>query len=192
MTQHSKFSEAAADLYESNKAIMRLVSDGFHLKRERTLTPGPSPKGRGESGHEGSSPHGRSGDEGRSQRDLYIQLIDYSELVAFREPNPGEAPTIVAEDEAVYGGSRNIFKIVNQLEIVGHEKGIPDGILYINGLPLAVSENGQKIGSRHESRHRVAIDRSNPILSYSSFPAVVRIFQTTASDGESYNLPAAA
>ena len=100
---------SAADLYESYKAIMKLVSDGFLLKRED-----------------------------RSQKDLYIQLIDYSELVAFREPNPGEVPTIVAEDQAVYGDSRNIFKIVNQLEIVGHEKRIPDGILYINGLPLVV------------------------------------------------------
>jgi hypothetical protein len=35
----------------------------------------------------------------------------------------------VAEDPAVYGGSRNLFKIVNQLEIVGYEKRIPDGIL---------------------------------------------------------------
>ena len=102
---------SAADLYESNKAIMKLVSDGFLLKRED-----------------------------RNQKDLYIQLIDYSELVAFREPNPGEVPTIVAEDPAVYSGSRNIFKIVNQLEIVGHEKRIPDGILYINGLPLVVFE----------------------------------------------------
>ena len=102
---------SGADLYESNKAIMKLVSDGFLLKRED-----------------------------RSQKDLYIQLIDYSELVAFREPNPGEVPSIVAEDQAVYGGSRNIFKIVNQLEIIGHEKRIPDGILYINGLPLVVFE----------------------------------------------------
>jgi type I restriction enzyme R subunit len=68
---------SAADLYESNKAIMKLVSDGFLLKRED-----------------------------RSQKDLYVQLIDYSELVAFREPNPGEVPTIVAEDQAVYGGSQ--------------------------------------------------------------------------------------
>ncbi len=67
---------SAADLYESNKAIMKLVSDGFLLKRED-----------------------------RSLKDLYIQLIDYSELVAFREPSPGEVPSIVAEDEAVYGGS---------------------------------------------------------------------------------------
>ena len=58
--------------------------------------------------------------------------------MAFREPNPGEVPSIVAEGEAVYGSSRNIFKIVNQLEIVGYEKRIPDGILYINGLPLVV------------------------------------------------------
>jgi hypothetical protein len=59
-----------ADLYESNKAIMKLVSDGFHLKRERILTPSPSPKGRGESGNEGSFPLGGRRDEGRSQRAL--------------------------------------------------------------------------------------------------------------------------
>lgn len=102
---------SAADLYESNKAIMKLVSDGFLLKRED-----------------------------RTQKDLYIQLIDYSELVTFRDPGPGEVPCIVAEDAAVYGGSRNLFKIVNQLEIFGYEKRIPDGILYINGLPLVVFE----------------------------------------------------
>jgi type I restriction enzyme R subunit len=164
----NKFTEAqleaysAADLYKSNKAIMRLVSDGFHLKRERTLTPGPSPKGRGESGHESSSPFGRSGDEGRSQRDLYIQLIDYSELVAFREPNPGEVPSIVAEDPAVYGGSRNIFKIVNQLEIVGHEKRIPDGILYINGLPLVVFEFKSAIREEATIHHRSVTQIADP------------------------------
>jgi|AntRauTorckE6833_2_1112554.scaffolds.fasta_scaffold06006_3 hypothetical protein len=40
MTQHSKFSEAdsAADLYESNKAIMKLVSDGFGVSDKDTLT----------------------------------------------------------------------------------------------------------------------------------------------------------
>lgn len=131
---------SSADLYDSNRAIMRLVSDGFHLKRERTLTPSPSPKERGEQ-ENGSSPTGRSGDEGyKSQKDLYIQLIDYSELVAFREPKEGEVPTILAEDEKTYGGSLNIFKIVNQLEILGYEKRIPDGILYVNGLPLVVFE----------------------------------------------------
>ena len=107
---------SAADLYESNKAIMKLVSDGFLLKRED-----------------------------RDQKDLYVQLIDYSGLVAFREPTPDQVPSIVAEDEAEFNAagatsSQNIFKIVNQLEIIGHEKRIPDGILYINGLPLVVFE----------------------------------------------------
>jgi type I restriction enzyme R subunit len=65
---------SAADLYESNKAIMKLVCDGFLLKRED-----------------------------HTQKDLYIQLIDYSELVAFREPTPDQVPSIVAEDKATYG-----------------------------------------------------------------------------------------
>ncbi len=102
---------SAADLYESNKAIMKLVADGFLLKRED-----------------------------HTQKDLYIQLIDYSGLVAFREPTSDQVPAIVAEDKATYGSSNNLFKIVNQLEITGSEKRIPDGILYINGLPLVVFE----------------------------------------------------
>jgi type I restriction enzyme R subunit len=78
---------SASDLYESNKQIMKLVSNGFQLERED-----------------------------RSKKDLYIHLIDYSDL------------------------DNNEYKIVNQLEIYGYEKRIPDGILYINGLPLVVME----------------------------------------------------
>lgn len=100
-----------AELYESNKAIMKLVSDGFLLKRED-----------------------------HTQKDLYIQLINYSNLIAFREPEPGEVPTIGVKESATYRASSNIFKMVNQLEIYGDEKRIPDGILYINGLPLVVFE----------------------------------------------------
>ena len=77
----------ASDLYGSNKAFMKLLSDGFLLKRED-----------------------------RNQKDLFIQLIDYTHA------------------------DRNHYKIVNQLEITGYEKRIPDGILYINGLPLVVFE----------------------------------------------------
>lgn len=77
----------ASDLYDTNKAIMKMVSDGFLLKREDA-----------------------------SQKDLYIQLIDYAEL------------------------SNNSYRIVNQMEIQGYELRIPDGILYINGLPLVVFE----------------------------------------------------
>lgn len=50
------------------------------------------------------------------KKDLYIQLIDYS------------------------SNDKNTFRFVNQLAIVGYEKRIPDGILYINGLPLVVFE----------------------------------------------------
>ena len=38
------------------------------------------------------------------------------------------------------GKDNNIYKFVNQLEITGTEKRIPDGIIYINGLPLVVFE----------------------------------------------------
>lgn len=34
----------------------------------------------------------------------------------------------------------NLFRIVNQLEIQGSEKRIPDGIVYVNGLPMVVLE----------------------------------------------------
>ena len=78
---------SASDLYESNKSIMKLVADGFSFKRED-----------------------------RSQKDIWIYLIDFSEE------------------------NKNTYKFINQLEIVGYEKRIPDGILYINGLPLVVFE----------------------------------------------------
>ena len=77
----------ASDLYESNKTFMKRVSDGFLLKRED-----------------------------RNQKDIFIQLIDYS------------------------GNDNNTYKIVNQLAIKGYEMRIPDLILYINGLPLVVFE----------------------------------------------------
>jgi len=51
-----------------------------------------------------------------SKKDFFVQLID------FEEPE------------------NNIFKIVNQLEIQGYEKRIPDAIIYVNGLPLVVFE----------------------------------------------------
>ena len=77
----------SSDLYESNKTVMRMLSDGFPLKRED-----------------------------RSQKDIWIYLIDYSEA------------------------NENKYKFVNQLEIVGTERRIPDGIIYVNGMPLVVFE----------------------------------------------------
>lgn len=104
---------SSSDLYESNKAIMKLVSDGFILKREN-----------------------------RSKKDIYIQLIDYKGLGKQRIPKDGEVMSIVAEeeDDDHYSKDNNIYKFVNQLEIFGYERRIPDGILYINGLPLVVFE----------------------------------------------------
>ncbi|MFG6206518.1 type I restriction endonuclease subunit R [Pseudomonas retamae] len=77
----------ASDLYDSNKTIMKLISDGFLSKREDA-----------------------------NQKDIYVQLIDYDNV------------------------EQNIFRIVNQMEIQGYERRIPDGILYVNGLPLIVFE----------------------------------------------------
>lgn len=78
---------SSSDLYASNKAIMKLISDGFTLKREDP-----------------------------NQKDIWIYLIDFSDK------------------------DNNNYKIVNQLEITGYQKRIPDGILYINGIPLVVFE----------------------------------------------------
>ena len=109
---------STSDLYESNKTFLQLLSDGFILKRED-----------------------------RNQKDIYIQLIDYSGLNNHRAPKEDEVLTIAAEPEVEYGattgsaqGDNNIYKFVNQFEIVGTEKRIPDGIVYINGLPVVVFE----------------------------------------------------
>ena len=102
---------SASDLYESNKTFNKMLSDGFILKRED-----------------------------RNQKDIYIQLIDYTGLNKHLQPNEDQLISIAAEDEIQYNQDNNIYKFVNQLEIFGNEKRIPDGIVYINGLPLVVFE----------------------------------------------------
>ncbi len=54
--------------------------------------------------------------EDASKPDLFIEVIDFEHT------------------------DRNIFKVVNQLEIKGTQKRIPDGIVYVNGLPVVVFE----------------------------------------------------
>ena len=55
--------------------------------------------------------------EDKTQKDLFIRLIDF------------EVP------------EQNFFEIVNQVEIQGREQlRIPDGIVYVNGIPLVVLE----------------------------------------------------
>lgn len=79
----------SGSIYEANKAFCKLLCDGFILNRED-----------------------------RTQKDLYIQLVDYD--------HP----------------ENNIFKIVNQFEIegVGGQLRIPDGIVFLNGIPVVVLE----------------------------------------------------
>jgi type I restriction enzyme, R subunit len=77
----------ASDLYDSNKTFMKLLCNGFELKREDP-----------------------------NEKDIWIYLIDYSKT------------------------NNNNYKMVNQMEIDIFHLRIPDGILYINGLPLVVFE----------------------------------------------------
>lgn len=123
----------ASDLYESNKTFCKWLSNGFLFKRED-----------------------------RSQKDLYIELIDTKHLP--QALSEMFAPNVLQEDESEQVPERKVaetklsylaniskdnnqYKIVNQLEIEGNavsgEAGqirIPDGILYINGFPLVVFE----------------------------------------------------
>lgn len=76
-------------IYEANKAVYKLISDGFILNRED-----------------------------RTQKDIFIELIDFENF------------------------DNNIFKVVNQFEIDGinNQRRIPDGIVFINGIPVVVLE----------------------------------------------------
>lgn len=102
---------SASDLYESNKIFLKMLSDGFILKRED-----------------------------RKQKDIYIQLINYTGLNKHRQPDAEQLLSVAAEPEEQYPPDNNIYKFVNQLEIFGTERRIPDGIVYVNGLPLVVFE----------------------------------------------------
>lgn len=104
---------SSSDLYESNKTFMQMLSDGFILKREN-----------------------------RNNKDLYIQLLDYSGLDNQKKPSKEQLLEFDAarETSIYYGKDNNIYRFVNQLEIIGTERRIPDGIIYINGLPLVVFE----------------------------------------------------
>jgi type I restriction enzyme R subunit len=65
-------------------------------------------------------------------------LIDYHGLES--QLAASDLDIMVAERRDQYPNDYNIYKFVNQLEIAGSEKRIPDGIAYINGLPLVVFE----------------------------------------------------
>lgn len=85
------FKNISGSIYEANKAVYKMISDGFIFNRED-----------------------------RTQKDLFINLIDF------------DTP------------ENNIFKVVNQFEIKygtgEHDCRIPDGIVFINGIPVVVLE----------------------------------------------------
>jgi type I restriction enzyme R subunit len=145
----------ASDLYDSNKTFCKWLSDGFLFKREPSAAL--------------NKEHDLS-----TQKDLYIQLVDYSNVVQSILPHlaPELAQEVellqVSEPSKAYltqacltkkNNDTNIYKIVNQLEIEGtslHGKGekrIPDGILYINGLPVVVFEFKSAIREEEASIH---------------------------------------
>ena len=62
--------------------------------------------------------------EDASLPDLFIKPIDFGRDAINR----------------VSTTTNNLFRIVNQLEIQGSERRIPDGIVYVNGLPVVVLE----------------------------------------------------
>src|SRR5690554_2692940 len=129
----------ASDLYESNKRFMSWLSDGFILKRED-----------------------------HNQKDIYIQLIDFSGLE--NQTISENIETLIAEPQASYGDT-NIYKFVTQLEITeANQKRIPDGILYINGLPLVVFEFKTAIRENttiHNAYEQLTIDRKSTRLNSS-------------------------
>ena len=47
-------------------------------------------------------------------------------------------PDLFIEPIDFNNSGNNLFRIVNQLEIQGSERRIPDGIVYVNGLPVVV------------------------------------------------------
>ena len=79
----------SGSLYDVNKEVCKMLSDGFKFIRED-----------------------------RTQKDIYINLIDF------------DTP------------ENNTFKIVNQYEIIGidNQMRIPDSIVFVNGIPVVVLE----------------------------------------------------
>lgn len=80
-------------VYAENVEALRLLQDGFSLKRTNPKLP-----------------------------NLHIYPIDYTEV----------------EKDAL--GKNNLFRFVNQFAIDGEHTRIPDGIVFVNGLPLVVLE----------------------------------------------------
>lgn len=92
-------SVSANPLYDANKTIFKRIVEGEVFVRDD-----------------------------KSQKDFWLQLIDFSDIEKIKAGLTGNALT-------------NIYKVCNQVIIKGtQEKRIPDTIIYINGLPMIVWE----------------------------------------------------
>jgi type I restriction enzyme, R subunit len=102
----------ASAMYDSNKRFLTMLANGFVLNRED-----------------------------RTKKDLFIRLIDYTSIRTAEGVATAMQVSMAAEPKEAYElADKNIYRIVNQLEIQGYERRIPDAIVYINGLPLVVFE----------------------------------------------------
>ena len=101
-------------VYAENVEALRLLQDGFSLKRTNPKLP-----------------------------NLHIYPIDYTEV----------------ENNEL--GKNNLFKFVNQLAIDGEHTRIPDGIVFVNGLPLVVLEfkNAVKQNTTIENAYKQLTNR---------------------------------
>jgi len=148
----------ASDLYDSNKTFCKWLSDGFLLKRESGSVAGSasqkdlyiqlldfdnveqSVKQSLFATSEVKTLQPALAQVAESKADYVVSSVVNSDI----NSAANDALASIALESAE--NDDNIYRIVNQLEIEGvsaqaqGEKRIPDGILYINGLPLVVFE----------------------------------------------------
>ncbi|MCJ8268599.1 MAG: type I restriction endonuclease, partial [Psychrosphaera sp.] len=138
----------ASDLYDSNKQFCKWLADGFALKREAGSQPGSSSQ---------KDLHIQLIDYANVAKQLDEAFSTFSTPALDKigknksdynqqktNPDSTSEQQYTAEDQPHYYTlpDNNIYKIVNQLGIEGPDgqPRIPDGILYINGLPIVVFE----------------------------------------------------
>ena len=109
----SKLSQAESlDLVTNNRAFHRLLLEGVPVEYKASLSPNPSPKGRGE-----KSPLPLGEDLGEGIINDHAFLVDFDQL------------------------TNNRFVAINQFTVSGTKQPRrPDVICFINGLPFAVLE----------------------------------------------------
>lgn len=68
---------------------------------------------------------------------LFTVMPNHIHAIVVIDGNKGNGRDAINRVSAT---TNNLFRIVNQLEIQGSERRIPDGIVYVNGLPVVVLE----------------------------------------------------